>query len=50
LPNLVSPTAQVPFLGLALTLGGVLASGLIWTWLASVIALRGRILDGLRNE
>jgi putative ABC transport system permease protein len=50
LPNLLSPTAQVPYLGLALTLGGVLLSGLVWTWLASATALRGRLLDGLRNE
>jgi hypothetical protein len=50
LPNLLSPTAQVPYLRIALTLGGVMLSGLIWTWLASAIALRGRLLDGLRNE
>jgi len=50
LPNLLSPTAQVPYYGLALTLSGVLISGLVWTWLASATALRGRLLDGLRNE
>jgi hypothetical protein len=50
LPNLLSPAAQIPYLALALTLGGVLGSGLVWTWLAAAMALRGRLLDGLRSE
>jgi hypothetical protein len=29
---------------------GVLASGLIWTWIAIRLALRGNLLDALRNE
>ena len=31
-------------------IGGILVSGLFWTWLASVVALRGRLLTALRNE
>jgi ABC-type antimicrobial peptide transport system permease subunit len=50
LPALASPGAQVPYLSLALTLGGVLASGVIWTWLATRLALRGKLLDALRNN
>jgi hypothetical protein len=49
-PNVLSPTGQVPFLSLGVTLGGVLVSGVLWTWLASVVALRGELLEGLRNE
>jgi len=50
LPNVLSPTANVPYLNLTLTLAAVLLSGLLWTWLATGAALRGRLLDGLRNE
>ena len=31
-------------------IGGILVSGLFWTWLASVVALRGRLLTALRSE
>jgi putative ABC transport system permease protein len=50
LPALLSPGAQIPYASLAATLGAVLVSGAIWTWLAARVALRGRLLDALRNE
>jgi putative ABC transport system permease protein len=50
LPALLSPGARVHYAALAATLAGVLASGLIWTWFATWLALRGRLLDALRNE
>jgi ABC-type antimicrobial peptide transport system permease subunit len=50
LPSVLSPTAALPVTGLGLTLGAVLGSGWLWTWLATRAALRGRLLDGLRNE
>jgi putative ABC transport system permease protein len=49
-PALFSPGAEVPYRSLALTLGAVLLSGAIWTWVAAWLALRGRLLDALRNE
>jgi len=49
LPSVLG-AGELPVGGLALTLGGVLASGLIWTWLATVSALRGQLLDALRNQ
>ena len=49
-PTVLSPTADVPYLGLASTLAGVFLSGLVWTGMATGAALRGRLLDGLRNE
>ncbi|MDB6067823.1 MAG: hypothetical protein JWR26_4031, partial [Pedosphaera sp.] len=50
LPALLSPGAQIPYASLALTLSAVLLNGLLWTWLATRFALRGRLLDALRNE
>ena len=50
LPALLSPGADVPYASLALTLAAVLISGALWTWLATALALRGRLLDALRNE
>jgi len=41
---------ELPVGALALTLGGVLVSGLVWTWLATVSALRGQLIDALRNQ
>ncbi len=50
LPAVLSPGAKVPYLLLALILTGVVVSGLLWTWLASRIALRGSMLAALRDE
>jgi putative ABC transport system permease protein len=50
LPALLSPGAGVHYAALAATLAAVLISGLIWTWFATWLALRGRLLDALRNE
>jgi len=50
LPTVLSPGAELPYASLALTLGAVLLNGALWTWLATVMATRGRLLDALRNE
>jgi putative ABC transport system permease protein len=50
LPALLSSGSQIPYATLTLTLAAVLANGLVWTWLATRFALRGRLLDALRNE
>ncbi len=50
LPSLLSPATQLPYASLALTLGAVLLSGAVWTWGATVLALRGNLLEALRNE
>jgi ABC-type lipoprotein release transport system permease subunit len=49
LPSVLG-AGELPVAALALTLGGVLASGFVWTWLATVSALRGQLLDALRNQ
>jgi ABC-type lipoprotein release transport system permease subunit len=50
LPSLLSPRAELPGASLALTLSGVLLFGLASTWLATRTAVRGNLLEGLRNE
>jgi ABC-type antimicrobial peptide transport system permease subunit len=50
LPTILSPASDVPYAMLGLTLGGTLVSGWGWTWLATLGALRGQLLAGLRNE
>jgi len=50
LPALLSPGSQIPYGSLALTLSAVSLNGLVWTWLATRFALRGKLLDALRNE
>ena len=49
LPSLNS-ISQFPFISLGLTLMVVLMSGLLSTWLASRLALRGRLVDSLRSD
>lgn len=50
LPGLLSPRGGLPVQSLALTLAGVFAFGLVSTWLATRAAVRGNLLEGLRNE
>ncbi len=50
LPALLSPRGDLPYFSLAGTLGAVLASGMIWTWAATSLALRGELLEALRNN
>jgi len=49
-PALLSPGSEVPAASLTLTLAAVLASGFLWTWGATALALRGPLLSALRNE
>ena len=50
LPTLISPGSQLPYATLLPTLLAVLVNGLIWTWFASRVAMRGNLLEALRNE
>ena len=50
LPGILSPRSHLPVQSLSLTLGGVLVFGLVSTWLATRAAVRGNLLEGLRNE
>ena len=50
LPALLSRGAGVPFATVGISLAAVLLVGLLSTFIAAAIALRGRLLDGLRAE
>ena len=50
LPVLLSPGAPLSYSSLAGTLGLVFFGGLLWTWAATRLALRGDLLPALRNE
>ena len=49
-PSLTTPGTQMPWRTLSWMLAGVLISGMIWTWLAATMALRGKLLPALRSE
>lgn len=50
LPAVFAPGVELPYVSLALTLGAVLVSGILCTWVSARLALRGKLLDALRNE
>lgn len=50
MPAWLGSGTPVPYRSLGLTLAAVLANGWLWTWLATQLALRGRLLDALRNS
>jgi len=49
LPALRSPE-DLPYVSWGVMLGGVVLSGLLWTWLAAAAALRGELMPALRTE
>jgi ABC-type antimicrobial peptide transport system permease subunit len=50
LPALLTPGKSLPYVSLGITLAAVIANGLLWTWMATKLALRGNLLQVLRNE
>jgi putative ABC transport system permease protein len=50
LPAILSAGSQLPIVGLALMIVIIAACGLLWVRLAATAALRGNLLDALRNE
>lgn len=50
LPAVLAPGSEIPYASLAITLFAVLLNGALWTWVATQLAMRGRLLDALRNE
>jgi putative ABC transport system permease protein len=49
-PALLAPEVRVPWAGLALTLGTIVAGSLLWIGLAVHVAMRGPVIPALRNE
>jgi putative ABC transport system permease protein len=50
LPALMAPGSDLPFFSLGITLALILLFGALWTWLATALALRGRLLEALRDN
>ena len=50
LPALLSPGTQPPWAIILPMLGLLAVGGGLWTWLATLVALRGELLPALRNE
>ena len=50
LPVLASPGAEVPVATIAIMLAAIFVSGVVWTLLATFLALRGPLLSALREE
>ena len=49
-PVLKEPGAKVPYFGLLITVILIAVSGILWIFAATYFALRGKLLDALRNE
>ncbi|MDB6036367.1 MAG: FtsX-like permease family protein, partial [Verrucomicrobiales bacterium] len=49
LPGLLRPGQPFPYKSLLYTLAAVFGTGMIFTWLAAQWALRGKLIDSLRN-
>jgi ABC-type antimicrobial peptide transport system permease subunit len=50
LPALLSPGSALPYGTLMITLVAVVVNGLLWAIAATGLALRGNLLDALRND
>lgn len=42
--------SEVPYLSISVTTAGIIISGVVWTWIASQLALQKDLLGALRNE
>lgn len=50
LPAVLSPGGEVPFLSMAFWVAAVCGGGVLWTYIAARISLKGELLSALRNE
>ncbi len=49
-PVVSAAGSDVPYLSISVTTAGIIISGVVWTWIASQLALRKDMLGALRNE
>jgi len=49
-PVLTQPGGDVPYLSVMLTIVAIAVSGVFWIWLACLLALKGPMIEPLRNE
>ncbi len=50
LPSIISPSFEVPWLFTLVLLIVILANGIIWIYIPTRIAMKGKLMQGLRNE
>jgi putative ABC transport system permease protein len=50
MPSVLGPGEGLPWRTLGVTLGAVLVNGLVWTWVATRLACRGKLLAALGGE
>ena len=50
MPLVTAAGTAVPYLSLGITLAAVFMAGLVWTWLATRLALKGPLMEALRSE
>jgi ABC-type antimicrobial peptide transport system permease subunit len=50
LPSMASPGTNRSFASMAMLVCALAFGGALWTWIAARVALRGQLLDALRNE
>ena len=50
IPALRTPGVDVGYFFLAIIIGSIAFSGLVWIWLSASVALKGALLDALRDE
>ena len=50
IPALRTPGADIGYIFLAIIIASIAFSGLVWIWLSASVALRGALLDALRDE
>ena len=49
-PVLAQPSPDIPYISVMLTIAAIAASGVFWIWLACLFALKGPMIEPLRNE
>ncbi|MBE0535860.1 MAG: ABC transporter permease [Phycisphaerae bacterium] len=49
-PAIASPGAGLPYMTLSAIIGAIAASAAVWIYIAAGMALRGSLLDAIRNE
>jgi hypothetical protein len=50
LPAILSPDTKPPWAIIVPVLALLASGGVLWTWVATLAALRGELLPALRNE
>ncbi len=50
LPSIISPSFTIPWVFVLILIGTILLSGIIWIYFPAKRAIKGKLIEGLRNE